>query len=251
MRKEGWDHVSDWYDKLVGEHGHYYHQKIILPNVVKILSDRQAKSVLDLGCGQGVLARALPKNTEYVGIDISPRLIHAAQAKTQGKMRFEVQDLTQPFQLSKNDFDAATLILTLQDMENAAVVFKNAAGHLKEKGVLLVVLNHPCFRIPRQSAWMIDEATKMQTRKINRYLSPLQIPIQTTPGKQELSESVTHHHQSLSSYSSSLQDAGLMIERMEEWISDRESTGRAAKMENRARQEFPLFLCLICRKITL
>lgn len=248
MKREGWDHVSDWYDKLVGEQGHYYHQKIILPNVLKLLKERQVKSLLDLGCGQGVLARALPKNIEYFGVDVSPSLIQSAKRMAPSK-KFAVHDVTQPFSLEKADFDSAAMILMVQDLNDPTAAFKNAASHLKEKGMLTIVLNHPCFRVPRQSSWVIEEATKLQARKLNRYLTPLQIPIQTSPGRGEESESVTHHHQPLSLFSAQLREAGFMIELIEEWISDRESTGRTAKMENRARQEFPLFMCLICRKI--
>jgi len=35
---------------------------------------------------------------------------------------------------------------------------------------------------------------------------------------------------------------------MEEWISDKKSTGAKARMENRSREEFPLFLALLAQK---
>jgi hypothetical protein len=34
---------------------------------------------------------------------------------------------------------------------------------------------------------------------------------------------------------------------MEEWISDKQSSGKFAKMENRSREEIPLFLLLQAR----
>ena len=34
----------------------------------------------------------------------------------------------------------------------------------------------------------------------------------------------------------------------EEWISDKRSMGKRAGMENRAREEFPLFLAILAKK---
>jgi len=45
-----------------------------------------------------------------------------------------------------------------------------------------------------------------------------------------------------------LKENEFTIDIIEEWTSDKESVGKVAKMENRARSEFPLFLALKCRK---
>jgi hypothetical protein len=37
---------------------------------------------------------------------------------------------------------------------------------------------------------------------------------------------------------------GFLIEKMEEWISDKKSEGGRAKIEDKARAEFPLFLAI-------
>ena len=52
------------------------------------------------------------------------------------------------------------------------------------------------------------------------------------------------YHNSLSAYSKMLKDAGFIIDLIEEWASDRESEGSAARMENRSRSEIPLFLAV-------
>ncbi|MFS8563077.1 MAG: hypothetical protein LVR00_01585 [Rhabdochlamydiaceae bacterium] len=126
---------------------------------------------------------------------------------------------------------------------------KNAHLLLKPQGKLLIVLNHPCFRIPRQSSWGVDEPKKLQYRRIDRYLSPLKIPIQTHPGKQHDSQETWSFHHPLSDYTRWLQEAGFTIEIIEEWISDKTSTGGHAKMENRSRAEFPLFLAILACKL--
>ena len=54
-------------------------------------------------------------------------------------------------------------------------------------------------------------------------------------------------HQPISAYTKMLTDNGFVIEKLEEWTSDKESVGKAGKMENRARAEFPLFLAILAR----
>jgi SAM-dependent methyltransferase len=250
MTQTSWDKSDAWYDSIVGEKGHYYHQSVIFPNTLRLLNIRSSTkaSLLDLGCGNGVLARQLPPSIEYTGIDVAKGLLDIAKKETK-RGQFFLGDACKPLPITKKDFDIACFILSLQNMEHGDAAIHEAASHLKPSGELLVVLNHPCFRIPRQSSWGIDEAAKLQYRKINRYLSPLKIPIQMNPGKGASSESTVSFHNPLSTYSGWFQKSGLRIKAIEEWRSDKKSEGQKAKMEDRAREEFPLFLTLLGEKI--
>lgn len=243
---KNWDASEKWYTSCVGEKGHYYHQSVILPNVKRLLE--KFSSLLDLGCGQGVLARQMPKETEYVGIDQSKALIASAKKLTK-QAQFFVADAAHKLPIEKRDFDRATFILSLQNMEKGDDAIQHAAEHLKLNGKLLMVLNHPCFRIPRQSSWGIDEKKKLQYRRVDSYMLPLEIPIQTHPGKQEESSATFSYHHPLSEISSWLKKANLTIEVIEEWCSDKKSSGAKAKMEDRARNEIPLFMAIRAIKV--
>lgn len=248
-KKTTWEGVSNWYDNLVGEKGHFYHQEVILPQMETHLELKETKSILDICCGQGVISRHLPENIEYYGVDIAPSLIDSAKKMVKNrKHKFVVGDATNKLNVEKKDFDVALLILCLQDLENVKKVFKNAYDHLAPGGKLLIVLNHPCFRIPRQTSWGVDEKAKIQYRRLNRYLSPLTIPIFTKPSLGNKSPSVNYFHRSLSDYSKALKEAGFKIEFIDEWISNKKSTGSKAAMEDRAREEFPLFLFIKAEK---
>ena len=248
--KKGWENVADWYNSITGSEGHYYQKELILPKVLEKLKGIVANKVLDLACGQGVLQRYLPSSVEYCGVDISPKLIRQAQQGVNNKSHsFVVADAASPdLSLIKKDYDVVTIILATQDIEDVGTLFINASKHLKDFGSLIVVMNHPCYRIPRQSSWNIDDLNKVQSRNIKGYMTSFDIPINVNPSKGKSSEQVIYHHRSLSSYSNFLNKADFSINLIEEWVSNKQSTGSKAKMENRARKEFPLFLCLVCQK---
>lgn len=242
-----WEPIGNWYNETVGKEGHYYHQNIILPALLPSLDFKNFESpaLLDLACGQGVLARNIPKHIPYTGIDISPTLIQFAKKEDRNPLHgFYVGDATKSLAIKENNFSHAVILLALQNMEHGQYAIANAAKHLRPNGRLLLVLNHPCFRIPRQSSWGIDEQKKLQYRRIDRYYQPLKIPIQAHPGKGEKSPQTWSFHQPLSGYVHWLAEAGFVIDKMDELCSDKNSTGKNAKMENRARDEFPLFMII-------
>lgn len=244
-RNTSWDSSNEWYHGQVGEKGHYYHKSVILEKTASLLNLKKDASLLDLGCGQGVLQRHLPKTVEYTGVDNSKELLKKAKQMSKGK--FLCADVC-TLKL-EDSFDAACFILSLQNMESPEKAIQNASHLLKQEGSLLLVLNHPCFRIPRQSNWGVDEKSKLQFRRMNLYMTPQEIPIQTNPSKGEKSALTYSFHHPLSFFVNALSKNGLFITKMEEWCSDKKSEGPKAKMEQRARKEFPLFLAILAKKL--
>lgn len=246
-----WEKVSKWYHGSVGEEGHYYHKQIIIPGILRLMNfTKTPASVLDVACGQGVLARHLPESVHYTGIDASASLIkEAKKADSNPLHEYIVADATKPLPKLKHKFTHAAIVLALQNIARPDLALKHIAEQMNKDGQLVVVLNHPCFRIPRQSSWQVDQEKKIQYRRIDRYFSPMEIPIQAHPGKGAQSVATLTFHHSISAYSEWLYNAGFCIAKIEEWCSDKVSTGSAAKMENRSRAEFPLFMALSCKKI--
>lgn len=243
MKDTSWQGAGGWYDSIVGQAGHYYHQHVIVPGVIRLLALQQESRLLDIACGQGVLARHIPSHVAYMGIDGAKELISKAKGYHPGQnsREFIAGDVTKPFAIAKERlFSHAACILALQNLASIEQVFVHTAKHLEPKGKLVIVLNHPCFRIPRQSAWGFDEASKTQFRRLNCYMSEQKIPI---AGKRP-ADTTWSFHLPISSYVAALAQAGFVIDAMEEWCSDKESTGKAKAWENRARKEFPLFLAL-------
>ncbi|MCP5491942.1 MAG: methyltransferase domain-containing protein [Chlamydiales bacterium] len=233
-----WQPAADWYDTITSDKGHEYHRTVIMPELKKMLS--KTSSLLDLACGQGVLSSYLPKNCRYLGIDIAKKLVQSAK-KRHPDREFKTADCTGPLDLNET-FDAAACVLALQNIADPLALLKNAHKHLNSGAQLILVLNHPCFRIPRQSSWGFDPKQKMQYRRTDRYMSPLDIPIRVKDAE------LIAFHRPLSEYFHCLKSAGFVICNVHEWCSPKTSTGKNARAENRARAEFPLFLTIEAKK---
>ena len=246
--QDSWQKVSKWYGKVTEGEGHYYHQKIVIPNSLKLLNLKENDSLIDLGCGSGILGRNIDQKVNYLGLDLSENLIK--EAKRQDKSRnhsYKVLDVTKDLKQINQSFSHATFILSFQNMEKGENALHEVSCLLKKDGHLLLVLNHPMFRIPRQSSWEIDKTNKLEYRRVNKYMSDLKIPINMNPGKNS-SEFTWSYHYPLHKISHFLRKEGFLIETIEEWTSDKESSGKFAKMENRARSEFPLFMAILALK---
>lgn len=244
-----WGKVAPWYNKLVGSSGHYYHERVIFPNLKKLYQPKNGDHVLDVGCGQGVYGRQLSSSVEYTGIDLSQELI--AEAKKLDRLKshsYFVADATHALPVASDSYDLAISILALQNMKDSRSALREMAKSIKVDGTIIIVLNHPAFRIPRQSSWAVDENNKLVYRRINRYLSPLEIPINSHPSFKN-SVVTWSYHQPISYYIQALTDSHCAIIALEEWVSDKESQGKAKHMEDRARSEFPLFLTVVAKKL--
>lgn len=243
-----WDQAARWYDALVGTYGSDFQKDIIMPGVFKLLDLKRGSRVLDLACGQGVFSRyLLAKGMKVEGLDVSEELIGFAQSRSKPSIHFHVADARDASALQESSFDAVACLLAVQNMEEIEPVFQNVAHWLKPDGRFVFVTTHPCFRIPRQTHWGWDEEKKIEYRRVDRYATDLTIPI-ITP-RVASSEGYTYtYHRSLQNYFEGLAAAGLCVERLEEWTSEKNSEpGKRAKAENRARKEIPLFLALSAR----
>jgi len=246
-KNTSWQKSSKWYGEIVGEKGHFFHQSVIIPKALKLLKVKPESSILDVACGNGVFARHIPSQVKYLGVDISSNLIESAR-KMDGNRRhsYAVCDVTETIKTNEL-FENAVIILALQNIKDPAKAVENVAKKLKNGGKLLIVLNHPSFRIPRQSGWEIDKVNKQQYRRVNRYMNPLEIPVEMHPGRHDGQFTWSYHHP-LSDYSDYINKSGLVIEKIEEWTSEKTSKGKVADMENRARDEFPMFMAILAEK---
>jgi SAM-dependent methyltransferase len=241
-----WNRVAKWYGDYLKQDD-TYQRTVVFPGVIKLLHPRAGNNYLDIACGEGSFANELARSSgaRVTGIDAAPRLIAQAKRLHRPDLHFMIGDAQRLDQLVKpNSFDGAICILALQNIADYAAVIQAAATTLRPGSLFVLVINHPCFRAPRQSGWGFDDVRKLQYRRVDSYLSPNQVPIQVHPGN-ALGVTTWSFHRPLTDYVSTLATAGFVITGLEEWISHRHSKpGPRAKAENRARLEIPLFLAV-------
>lgn len=248
-KSRGWENVSGWYAGHVEEETSLV-TSLAHPAALRLLSPRPEGRYLDIACGEGSFARLLSEKAHaaVVGYDASPSLVAEAKRRSSGKTEFFVADATRSnSKLSPASFDGATCILAIQNIKDMEAVFREASRVLKPGASLVLLVNHPCFRIPRQTSWGWDEQKKWMYRRVDKYLSEMEIPIQMRPGERRGPVTVSFHRP-LMSYMQALARAGFVLDAMEELISPKTSKpGGRSRAENASRQEFPLFLVLRAR----
>ena len=248
-----WEPVADWYDGWVGREGSRHHGRLAVPAVLELLELRPGEKILDIGAGQGVLAPFISKaGAHYLGVEASERLLHLARKHHGREEKFiwgDARRLAALPQLHAAEFDAVVFLLSLQDMTPLEAVLESAAWALRSGGRMVLLLTHPCFHVPRQSGWGWDENRKLHYRRIDRYLTPLCVPMKPYLGQKQ--GTTRSFHRPLEEYINGLAACGLLLDRLLEIPTYKkiESAQPAAQARNLANQEIPLFMGLRAWKI--
>lgn len=249
-----WGGVATWYDKHLEKSGDTYHEKVVYPNLLRLLDDVHDKHILDLACGQGQFSQMLAdKGAKVIGVDLGKELIEIAE-KNNSKHKFSLHYFTSPsddlYMVKDASEDAVVCVLALQNIEKLQETFKEVSRSLKDGGRFICVINHPSFRNPTHTHWGYDENEDKQYRRVEEYLSESKMKIDMTPGSAKDKKFTVSFHRPLQVYVKALTKAGLVITRLEEWSSHKESErGPRKRAEDKSRKEIPLFMCIEGRKI--
>ena len=124
--------------------------------IVEATLARSPRSVLDIGCGEGWLARALAaRGIEVIGIDVIPVLIEQARQAGGGDFRVMSYEDVAAGEL-KLSVDAVVCNFALLGNESVAGLFGVVRSLLKPRGTFLVQTLHPviaCGDHPYQDGW--------------------------------------------------------------------------------------------------
>jgi len=97
-------------------------------------------SVLDVGCGGGLLTEAMAiRGAHALGIDLSPTAIAVARehAQQQAAAHLDYRNIGLE-QLAEDQFDVITCLEMLEHVPDPAAILRAIAGHLKGGGHLIV-----------------------------------------------------------------------------------------------------------------
>ena len=123
------------------------------PSVLAELSPLTGTRVLDLGCGEGYVARlvAAAGATSVRGIDISPAMVAIARAAVPPSsactFQFEAADAAALPTFERDRFDRIMAVFLFNYLTRAQTlaVFKAARAGLAPGGVFVLTVPHPCF----------------------------------------------------------------------------------------------------------
>ena len=206
MSQDPWEeHAQWWQDEFTdGVDPEYTEQ--ILPIVAQHLA--HSRRVLDIGTGEGQLARHLIEAgvPVAIGIDPSDAQVRVARQRASGPQYLRASADTLPFAAAS--FDAVVACLVFEHITAVDAAISEVARVLAPGGTFLFLLNHPLLQVPG-SGWIDDHILEEQYWRIGPYLVEDVMMEQIAPGIV-----LPFVHRPLSRYVNTMADHGLMLERM-------------------------------------
>ena len=179
--------------------------------------------VLDLGCGEGILARALAQRGNTVtGADLAEGLLAAARVREEHDplgITYVRADAATLDAFDDRSFDGVATSITFTDLAELEGVVRAVERVLVPGGWFAFAALHPCFEPPHARSAEIDGRL---VRQVNRYF-------EEGPWRSRNPDSLigVRYHRRLSTILNAIIDAGLVIEHLEEPKGDASAIGRA------------------------
>ncbi len=205
---EVWErHARWWQEGFTGDADVEYRDQI-LPIAARQLAG--AARVLDLGCGEGQVARLAVAGgaREVVGVDVSTAQI--AEARRRGGGVAYVRAAADALPLASGHFDAVVCCLVLEHVADLDGALDEAGRVLRPGGRLVLFLNHPLFQTPG-SGWIDDRVLDPpeQYWRVGPYLQE-----DLTVEEVDAGVRLPFFHRPLGRYVNALADRGLYVTRM-------------------------------------
>ena len=171
--------------------------------------------VLDLACGQGVLARKLASRGYAVtGVDISRKLLNIGrdeEATTPLGVTYVEDDAGSLAKFADGSFDGVASNLAISDIDDLPASMKSVARVLKPEGWFVFAFPHPCFYAP-YARWI--EADGQKGKLVTQYFEegrwwPKNAEVR-------LLGQLGAHHRTLSTVLNSVVEAGMVLDRIAE-----------------------------------
>jgi len=202
-----WERNARWWQCEYSDGADPEYTAQILPLVAHHL--RGARRVLDVGCGEGQVARHVAgPGVEVVGIDPTMSQISAARDRAGGPLYARARAEALPCRSAA--FDAVLLCLALEHVDEFEAAIDEVARTLEPGGRFLLLLCHPLLQAPG-SGWIDDRILGEHYWRIGAYLRDDMAVDEVAPDVE-----LVFIHRPLSRYVHAMGRAGLLIDDMEE-----------------------------------
>ena len=204
-----WEEHASWWVEGFTEGADPEYEDQIIP--LAVAEQGGAGRVLDLGCGDGQIARALASSgVSVVGVDPTTNQIDVAAERAGGPVFAQAGAAVLPF--SDGAFDGVIACLVFEHIDDVDAAIGEVARVLRPGGRFTFMLNHPLLQTPG-SGWIDDHMVDPpeQYWRIGPYLVEAE-----TVEQVELGVHIRFLHRPLSRYLNALAAVGLVLERMDE-----------------------------------
>ena len=237
-----WETHAEWWIEGFTDGADPEYEEQILPLAAEELKD--CPSVLDIGCGDGQVARLAARigASRVVGVDPTWNQIRIAAERGGGVRVARAAADALPF--ASGSFDAAVACLVFEHIRQVDAAISEVSRVLRSGGRFCFFLNHPLLQTPG-SGWIDDQILDPpeQYWRIGPYLVE-----EESIEEVEKDVFIPFIHRPLGRYVNALIDNGLFIERMAEPAPPPGFLRRAAEYE--AASTIPRLLYLRAVKRT-
>jgi SAM-dependent methyltransferase len=207
MTEDRWEQHAGWWQEKFTAGADPEYEEQILPLVDEQLAGR--RRVLDVGCGEGQLARRLAAlGATVVGLDPTASQVDEAACRGGGPAYARAGADRLPCRDAA--FDAAVMCLVIEHIEPIEPAIAEIARVLEPNGVFLLLLNHPLLQTP-ESGWVDDHILGEQYWRVGPYLPDDARMEEVAPGVE-----LPFMHRPLYRYIRAMGQVGLLTEDMEE-----------------------------------
>lgn len=221
---EIWDQKAEFWDEKMGE-GNVFHRHLVAPAVERLLSPRPGESILDVACGNGLVARQLARlGAQVVATDVSRRFLERARQRTTEHAdrieyrQIDATDAAQLLTLGERRFDAAVCTMALMDIPTLQPLLSALSRLLKRGGRFVFAVPHPCYNSSGISmlAELEDRGGDLVTTHAIKVFDYLHVPPQKGAGMPGEPAPHYYFHRPLSVLFADCFAAGFALDGLEE-----------------------------------
>ncbi|MGE7977219.1 class I SAM-dependent methyltransferase [Psychrobacillus sp. NPDC093200] len=209
------------------------------PVMFELVGNFKNKSILDLGCGDGLFGKELLRDgaAKYTGVEGSSKMADAATINLKDTNGEVILNTMESYSYPENSFDLVTSRFAIHYVSNINELFRSIHKSLKNNGKLVFSVQHPLTTSSflskqtgeRRENWIVD----------NYFID----------GEREepwIDHVVVKFHRTIEQYFTALREEGFTILELREGTPKREHF--SSEEEFKRRQRIPVVLAFSCVK---
>lgn len=245
---DAWEAAAEAWSRFI-DAGDPFRTQLVDPVVFRFLGEVRGKKILDAGCGEGYLARALAeRGAAITGVDGSVELIRIAKRKSSASITFLAHDLRDPLPFRDREFDFVVCNLALQDFDPIEGAMREFSRVLTPQGTFAISILHPTFSSCEVSGGLQKDLKSFILQQVPHYkIVYYHTPHRDTWRVRGVGMETAYYHRSIEHYAEALRSAGFVITDLREPVFSKEFVrGKSNFMKLCA--EVPPFLCVRAEK---